>query len=111
MTTRSRLELLICRSWALLLRHAAVPAAQAQNYPNRPITMIVPFAAGRLDRRAGPRGGDDAAEKIGQNIVVENKTGATGTIGVGLRCARHAGRLHAVRQFARRRAEPALSCR
>src|SRR5262245_56698426 len=57
----------------------ALPLARAQDYPNRPITLVVPYAAG---------GGNDAmarivAEKmsktLGQQIVIENRGGAGGT--------------------------------
>ncbi|MBX9945592.1 MAG: tripartite tricarboxylate transporter substrate binding protein BugD [Reyranella sp.] len=63
---------------------AAAPAmAVAQNYPAKPITMIVPFAAGgptdALARVLGARMG----EALGQQIVIENVGGAGGTIGVG----------------------------
>jgi tripartite-type tricarboxylate transporter receptor subunit TctC len=73
---------------------AAVPAvsrlAWAQVYPSRPITMIVPFpAGGPLDTIArimaeGMRG------SLGQPIIIENVSGAGGTLGVG-RVARSAG--------------------
>ena len=57
-------------------------AAQAQNYPNRPIVMVVPFAAGGtfdvMGRIMAPR----MAELLGQQVIVENTTGAGGVIGV-----------------------------
>jgi tripartite-type tricarboxylate transporter receptor subunit TctC len=60
-----------------------VTDASAQAYPSRPITMVVPFAAG------GP--GDTLARSLlepmrvslGQPIIIENVTGAGGSIGVG----------------------------
>jgi tripartite-type tricarboxylate transporter receptor subunit TctC len=57
----------------LLLGFAAWPfAVSAQNYPNRPIVMIVPFAAGGtfdiMGRIMAPR----MSELLGQQIVVEN---------------------------------------
>ena len=63
---------------------AAVPrVAAAQAYPTRPITVIVPFAAGgpvdALARVLMQR----LRETLGQPIVVENVTGAAGSIGVG----------------------------
>jgi tripartite-type tricarboxylate transporter receptor subunit TctC len=73
---------------------AALPAvsrvAQAQTYPSRPITMLVPFPAG---------GGTDAVARViadrmrtslGQTVIIENLAGANGTIGAG-RVARAAG--------------------
>jgi tripartite-type tricarboxylate transporter receptor subunit TctC len=71
------LALRLLQAIALLL---AVPAARAQDYPTRAITLVVPYAAG---------GGNDAmarivAEKmsktLGQQIVIENRGGAGGTI-------------------------------
>src|SRR5689334_24748250 len=57
-------------------------AAWAQNYPNRPIVMVVPFAAGGtfdvMGRIIAPR----MSELLGQQVVVENTTGAGGIIGV-----------------------------
>ncbi len=75
------------RSWvplcgALLIGMSL--AAQAQDYPNRPITMIVPFPAGGLTDVPARIAATMMSEKIGQNIVVENKSGASGTIGAAL---------------------------
>ena len=64
-----------------LLALLAVAPAQAQNYPNRPITMIVPFAPGGLTDVPARLVAAMMQEKIGQNIVVENKTGGSGVIG------------------------------
>ena len=104
MTTWPRLWLPLCG--ALLI--GMTPAAQAQDYPNRPINVIVPFPAGGLTDVPARIAATMMSEKIGQNLVVENKTGATGTIGAALCGACSAGRLHAVRQFAGRRAEYSL---
>ena len=57
-------------------------AAQAQTYPSRPIVMVVPYAAGGtfdiLGRIVAPR----MSEILGQQIVIENTTGAGGIVGV-----------------------------
>lgn len=55
--------------------------AQAQ-YPSRVINLIVPFAPGGLTDVPARVFAAMLQEKVGQNIVVENKTGGTGTIGV-----------------------------
>jgi tripartite-type tricarboxylate transporter receptor subunit TctC len=55
--------------------------ASAQNYPNRPITMIVPFAAGGLTDVPARVLAAMLQERIGQSIVVENKPGGSGTLG------------------------------
>jgi tripartite-type tricarboxylate transporter receptor subunit TctC len=56
-------------------------SAQAQPYPTRPITMVVPFAAGGptdvLARVLGQR----MSQSLGQQIIIENVTGAGGTLG------------------------------
>jgi tripartite-type tricarboxylate transporter receptor subunit TctC len=68
---------------ATLAALTATAQAQAQDWPNRPITLIVPFA---------PGGGVDASarlqalamgEILGQTIVVENVGAAAGTVGTG----------------------------
>src|SRR5215470_10526951 len=72
---------------------AALPAAsrmaQAQAYPSRPITMIVPFPAGGATDTFGRLLGERMRDFLGQTIVVENVGGAAGSIGVG-RAARAA---------------------
>jgi tripartite-type tricarboxylate transporter receptor subunit TctC len=77
MTTWPRLWLPLCGA----LLFAMTPAALAQDYPNRPINVIVPFPAGGLTDVPARIAATMMSEKIGQNLVVENKTGATGTIG------------------------------
>jgi tripartite-type tricarboxylate transporter receptor subunit TctC len=63
--------------------------ASAQPYPSRPITMIVPFAAGGPTDRIGRIVAEGMRASLGQPIVIEDVTGASGTIGVG-RAARAA---------------------
>src|SRR5580704_11545196 len=68
--------------FAALVLGALWPAqAPAQNYPARPITMIVPFAAGGLTDVPARVLAAMLQERIGQNIVVENKPGGSGTLG------------------------------
>src|SRR5262245_19767150 len=55
--------------------------AQAQNYPNRPITFVVPFAPGGLSDVPARLLAAIVQEKIGASIVIENKTGASGVVG------------------------------
>src|SRR6187397_2987674 len=56
--------------------------AEAQTYPTRPIVMIVPFAAGGTFDVMGRIIAVRMSELLGQQIVVENTTGAGGIIGV-----------------------------
>jgi tripartite-type tricarboxylate transporter receptor subunit TctC len=76
--TRTKAALAALAAWAAF----AVPAP-AQDWPSRPITLIVPFA---------PGGGVDASarlqalaigEILGQTVVVENVGAAAGTVGSG----------------------------
>jgi tripartite-type tricarboxylate transporter receptor subunit TctC len=63
----------------------AVPLfAQAQAWPNKPIRYIVPFAAGGTTDLLGRMIGAKLAEALGQPVVVENRAGAAGSLGVEL---------------------------
>lgn len=57
--------------------------SQAQPYPTRPITVVVPFTAGGPTDALMRILGERMRTTLGQNLVVENVTGAAGTIGVG----------------------------
>ena len=60
---------------------AFATVAQAQQFPNRPVTLIIPWPAGG-GTDIGMRALAAATEKhLGQSIVIENKPGASGTIG------------------------------
>ena len=61
----------------------AASAAQAQgNFPQRPITMVVPFAAGGPTDVIARIVGDHMSRTLGQQVVVENVAGAGGTTGI-----------------------------
>ena len=64
---------------------AALPAtarvAMAQTYPSRPVTLIVPFAAGGPTDVAARVVSEHMSRTLGQQIVVENVVGAGGTVG------------------------------
>jgi tripartite-type tricarboxylate transporter receptor subunit TctC len=57
--------------------------AKAQTYPSRPITMIVPLAAGGPTDAMGRLLAERMRGSLGQPIIVENVTGANGSIGAG----------------------------
>ncbi|MBV8577732.1 MAG: tripartite tricarboxylate transporter substrate binding protein, partial [Acetobacteraceae bacterium] len=58
-------------------------ASAQEDYPTRPITMIVPFAAGGATDTLARFLGERMRAILGQPIIIENVAGATGTIGVG----------------------------
>ncbi|WP_243373172.1 tripartite tricarboxylate transporter substrate-binding protein [Microvirga solisilvae] len=60
----------------------AATGAQAQNFPSRPITMIVPFAAGGPTDVVARIVTDHMSRTLGQQIVIENVAGAGGTTGI-----------------------------
>lgn len=59
----------------------ASPAARAQTYPTRQITLIVPFAAGGSNDMVGRVIGKKLSEAWGQPVVIDNRAGAGGMIG------------------------------
>src|SRR5262245_30692019 len=66
---------------------AALPAASrmahAQAYPSRPLTIVVPFAAGGPTDTIARIMGERMRQTLGQTVIIENVTGAAGSIGVG----------------------------
>src|SRR5262244_2136725 len=60
---------------------ASIAAASAQNFPNKPMTMIVPFAAGGPTDVLGRVIAQRMGEILGQQVVVENVGGAGGMTG------------------------------
>jgi tripartite-type tricarboxylate transporter receptor subunit TctC len=77
------------RIWKALLCTAAVvlglssgpDRAEAQNFPNRTITLVIPFAPGGSTSIVGRVIADKMSELIGEKVVVDNRPGAGGTVG------------------------------
>ena len=67
----------------LMLGCGAIVAAAADDYPSRPITLVVPFAAGGPTDVVGRLLAEHMGRTLGQNVIVEDVTGAAGSIGVG----------------------------
>ncbi len=72
------------RAATALLASSLLPAARAADaaYPSRPVTMIVPFAAGNVTDAIARLLADRLTASLGQAVVVENKPGASGGIGM-----------------------------
>jgi tripartite-type tricarboxylate transporter receptor subunit TctC len=62
---------------------AAVSAAHADNFPSRPVTLIVPFPPGGSTDLAARLMADKMGAALGQPVIVENVGGAGGSIAVG----------------------------
>jgi tripartite-type tricarboxylate transporter receptor subunit TctC len=73
-------NVLIAAVWALL---AVTAPARAQNFPTRPVTLIVPFPPGGSTDLAARLMADKMGQALGQPVVVENMGGAGGSIAVG----------------------------
>jgi tripartite-type tricarboxylate transporter receptor subunit TctC len=67
----------------LVIACAGGPGADAQTYPTRPITMVVPFAAGGPTDTITRIVAERMRASLGQTVIIENVTGADGSIGVG----------------------------
>ena len=76
------MRLLLAATAAIAVVTGAINAA-AQTYPNKSVTIIVPFAAGGPSDALARIIGDRMKATLGQSFVVENITGAAGSIGVG----------------------------
>jgi tripartite-type tricarboxylate transporter receptor subunit TctC len=68
---------------ALVIGGAIASVAAAQDYPARPITVVVPFPAGGSIDAVARVIGERMKTSLGQPVIVENVTGAGGSIGVG----------------------------
>jgi tripartite-type tricarboxylate transporter receptor subunit TctC len=64
----------------LLLAAAVVPASAQSDYPNRPIRLVVGFAAGGGNDIFARLVADKASQTLGQTVIVENKPGAGGRL-------------------------------
>jgi len=68
---------------AVVVVMAGVAAVAAEDYPSRPISVIVPFPAGGPTDALARVLAERMKTSLGQSVVIENVTGAAGTIGVG----------------------------
>ncbi|MGF6528054.1 tripartite-type tricarboxylate transporter receptor subunit TctC [Variovorax sp. PvP013] len=89
-TSNSTAYPLVCRTSALLrqlrlglaLCAVMAGAAAAQDYPSKNVTLVVPFAAGGTVDKVARQIQEPLRARLGQPVIIENKGGAGGTIGM-----------------------------
>src|SRR5580692_1483457 len=74
---------MLLASFALTAALGDIERAPAQSYPSHPITMIVPLAAGGPIDTIARIVAEGMSGSLGQPVIIENVTGASGSLGVG----------------------------
>src|SRR5262245_19819522 len=78
----SSIHSLLLKALGILM--ALTTVAAAQQYPTKPIRLIITFAPGGLNDTAGRVVATELGRRLGKQIVVENRTGAGGVVGTEL---------------------------
>ena len=77
-----RIHLLLLKAAGLLLALTAVAAAQ--DYPTKPVRLIIPFPPGGINDTVGRMVATHLSSRLGKQVVVDNRGGAGGTVGTEL---------------------------
>ncbi len=77
---------LLSRALALIV--AGIANAAADTFPSRPISIVVPFPAGGPTDTLGRILADRMKQTLGQSVIIENLTGAAGTVGKQVQAVR-----------------------
>ena len=70
--------------FGMIAGYAGAAGAQQQNYPSRPIKMVMPYPAGGPTDILGRLLGQKLAEAWGQNVIIDNRPGGAGIIGASI---------------------------
>jgi tripartite-type tricarboxylate transporter receptor subunit TctC len=70
-----------CRALLAFILVATATAALAQSYPARPVKLVVPFPPGGPTDVVGRLMAAKLGDRLGQQVVIENRAGAGGTVG------------------------------
>lgn len=81
MINRTRIHAAMAAALAGLVALGSAPALAQPAYPSRPIRMVMPFPAGGPTDVLARRVAQTMGETLGQQVIVDNKPGASGTIG------------------------------
>jgi tripartite-type tricarboxylate transporter receptor subunit TctC len=65
----------------LIASIAIIPSASAEEFPNRPITWVVPFAPGGITDTTSRIVAEEMARTLGQSVVIDNRAGGGGAVG------------------------------
>src|SRR5262249_9590173 len=77
-----RIHLLLLKAAGLLL--ALTTVAAAQDYPTKPVRLIIPFPPGGINDTVGRMVATHLSSRLGKQVVVDNRGGAGGTVGTEL---------------------------
>jgi len=82
-TTSSPAGRVLGRAWLTLTASflLAIPPVQAQDYPNRPVRLVVPYSAGGVTDATARAIAGEMGKELGQQVIVENRAGAGGMVG------------------------------
>ena len=78
----ARIHATLLKTLGLLLALAA--AAAAQDYPAKPVRLIIPFPPGAINDTVGRMIATQLGERLGKQVIVDNRSGASGVIGTEL---------------------------
>src|SRR3982751_4456192 len=73
---------MIARNCSFILGILLAISAAAQDYPSRPVKLVIPFPPGGSNDVVGRVIGAQLSERLGQSVVVENRGGGGGTLGI-----------------------------